>query len=214
MRARVESGVVHLSGGTGYLGSALVARLHARGAATRLIPRAGVFDAHAIAAAMQPGDTLVHLTGTPKPAPWKEKQFRAVDLPSLRASADAALQARAGHFIYVSVAHPAPAMHAYIAVRKEAEAYLAQLGLPRTILRPWYVLGPRHWWPYALKPFYALAERWPSTRESAVRLGLVTRAQMVNALVEAVEHPAVDCRIVETAAIRGLFTGRDLLYTL
>lgn len=151
---------------------------------------------------MQPGDTLIHLTGTPKPAPWKEEQFRAVDLPSLKASADAALVARAGHFVYVSVAHPAPAMHAYVAVRQEAEAYLAALGLPRTILRPWYVLGPHHWWPYALMPFYAIAERMPRYRESAIRLGLVTRAEMVSALAYAVAHPARDCRIVETAAIR------------
>jgi uncharacterized protein YbjT (DUF2867 family) len=194
--------VIHFSGGTGYLGSALVPRLHARGLSTRLIPRGDVFDAAAIAKAMHPGDTLIHLTGTPKPAPWKEKQFRAVDLPSLKASADAALLAQAGHFIYVSVAQPAPVMRAYVEVRREAETYLAKLGLRRTILRPWYVLGPNHWWPYALMPFYTLAERVPAWREGAIRLGLVTREQMVRALEAAVLEPAADCRIVETAAIR------------
>lgn len=194
--------MVHISGGTGYLGSALVPLLEQRGHRPRIIPRADVFNAEAIAQLLAPGDTLIHLTGTPKPAPWKERQFRAVDLPSLQASAQAAHQSKVAHFTYVSVAHPAPVMQAYIKVRQEAEAFLAERKLPRTILRPWYVLGPAHWWPYLLKPVYALAENIPTQRDAALRLGLVTRAQMVAALLYAVEHPARDCRIVETAAIR------------
>lgn len=200
--------MVHLSGGTGYLGSALIPALHRRGFSTRLIPRADVFDSAAIAQAMAPGDTLIHLTGTPRPAPWKGAQFRAVDLPSLKASADAASLARAGHFIYVSVAQPAPVMRSYIQVRMECEAHLAKLGLNRTILRPWYVLGRGHWWPYALQPLYAIAERIPSSRDAALRLGLVTHAQMIAALAGAVEHPAQGCRILETASIRQ-FSGSN-----
>ena len=54
------------------------------------------------------------------------------------------------HFVYLSVAHPAPMMHAYIAVRTECEGgHRHRAGLNATILRPWYVLGPGHWWPYA-----------------------------------------------------------------
>jgi hypothetical protein len=36
-----------------------------------------------------------------------------------------------------------------------------------TILRPWYVLGPGHQWPYLLLPMYKLMELLPSTREGA-----------------------------------------------
>jgi len=58
--------------------------------------------------------------------------------------------------MYVSVAHPAPVMNAYIEPRMEVEAAIRAAGLNATILRPWYVLGPRHRWPYVLLPFYAL----------------------------------------------------------
>jgi uncharacterized protein YbjT (DUF2867 family) len=62
----------------------------------------------------------------------------------MRASVSAASKAGIQHFIYVSVAHPAPVMKAYIAARSEAESLLKQSGLNSTILRPWYVLGPGH----------------------------------------------------------------------
>lgn len=62
-------------------------------------------------------------------------------------------------FVHLTgVAHPAPVMRAYIEVRQECERFLEDLKLTRTILRPWYVLGPGHRWPIALKPVYALLE--------------------------------------------------------
>jgi hypothetical protein len=159
---------------------------------------ADALDSASFADAIAPADTFLHLTGTPKPAPWKERQFRAVDLVSLKASVDATVRSSSiRHFIYVSVAHPAPVMRAYLAVREECEEYLARHIAIRTVLRPWYVLGPGHWWPYALKPFYALAPR-----EAAERLGLVTLEQMTAALVYAVENPSEGCRLVDVPAIR------------
>lgn len=44
--------------------------------------------------------------------------------------------------------------------------------IPATFVRPWYVLGPGRSWPVVLKPFYALALLYPSTRESVLRLPL------------------------------------------
>jgi hypothetical protein len=49
---------------------------------------------------------------------------------------------------------------------------------------------------------YWLMERIPSTRESALRLGLVTLPQMLNALAAAVENPCQGIRIVDVPAIR------------
>jgi uncharacterized protein YbjT (DUF2867 family) len=84
---------------------------------------------------------------------------------------------------------------------------IRELGVNTTILRPWYVLGPGHWWPLALKPVYATLERIPATSQSARRLGLVTLEQMIRALVDAVENPARGTRIVEVEEIRAS-TGR------
>ena len=161
-------------------------------------------DASTFAAAVTPADTIVHLVGTPHPSPSKAAEFQRVDLPSVRASVEAARRAQAAHLVYVSVAHPAPVMHAYIEVRSAGERAITEAGLTATILRPWYVLGPGHRWPYVLLPFYLLARLIPSKRESALRLGLVTLRQMVDALVRAVENPAPagSVRIVEVPEIR------------
>lgn len=94
-------------------------------------------------------------------------------------------------------------MHAYIAARREGEALVRASGIPATILRPWYVLGPGHRWPYVLMPIYAILRWFPGTREGAARLGLVTRRAMIAALLEAVaEPPPTGVRIMDVPAIR------------
>ena len=161
-------------------------------------------DASTFASAVTRTDTIVHLVGTPHPSPSKAAEFQRVDLPSILASVEAARRAQAAHLVYVSVAHPAPMMHAYIEARSAGERAIADAGLTATILRPWYVLGPGHRWPYLLLPFYAFARLIPSKRESAMRLGLVTLREMVTALVSAVENPPTtgSVRIMEVPDIR------------
>jgi uncharacterized protein YbjT (DUF2867 family) len=144
----------------------------------------------------------VHLIGTSHPAPWKARQFLEVDLASVTAMLAAAQGAGIEHVVYVSVAQPAPVMRAYVAARVEAERRIRASGIPATILRPWYVLGPGHRWPYLLVPAYFVFERLPGTRDAARRIGLVTRKQMVDALVRAVENPPEGVRVVEVPEIR------------
>ena len=209
---------VFVTGGTGYVGRPLIAALLTRGHTVHGLVRPGseaklppgaqpivgnALDEATFASAIQPAATMVHLVGTPHPNPSKAAEFQRVDVASIRATAAAARRAGAHHLVYVSVAHPAPVMVAYIAARQEGEALVRAAGVPATILRPWYVLGPGHYWPYLLLPIYALLRRLPNTRESAERLGLVTRDAMVAALVRAVEAPPADgVRILDVPAIR------------
>ena len=139
--------------------------------------------------ALSGSDTLVHLVGVAHPSPAKKEQFVSIDLTSALEAVDAAQCAGVRHLVYVSVAHPAPVMHAYIAARTKGEAMIENANLTATIVRPWYVLGPGHWWPMVLLPMYAVASFVPALRDGAHRLGLVTIRQMVDALVSAVEHP-------------------------
>ncbi|MBZ5633159.1 MAG: SDR family oxidoreductase [Acidobacteriia bacterium] len=215
----MEPRQVFLSGGTGYVGRALVSKLVERGHHVRVLARAGSehkvpnraevvpgnpLDAATFSSAVSAADTFVQLTGVAHPAPWKEEAFRAIDLVSLSASAAVAKSAGVSHFVYVSVAQPAPVMKAYIRVRQECEAILKTTDLTTTILRPWYVLGPGHRWPAALAPVYSLLEAIPATREGALRLGLVTLDQMVKALLWAVENPPNQPRILDVPAIRAI----------
>jgi len=149
-----------------------------------------------------PADTFVQLAGVSHPSPAKAAQFRKIDLVAAKAGVAAAVSSGVRQFIYVSVAHPAPMMHEYIAVRTEAETAIREAGLNATILRPWYVLGPGRRWPLVLLPAYWLMGVIPSTCESARRLGLVTLPQMIAAMVDAVDHAPKGIRVLEVPAIR------------
>jgi uncharacterized protein YbjT (DUF2867 family) len=208
---------VFVAGGTGYIGRHLLPVLMTRGHRVRALARRGSeskvpagcelvvgdpFDHRTFADQVAFCDTFVQLVGVPHPSPRKAQQFLDVDLRSAKESIAAAATNRTAHFVYVSVAQPAPVMQAYQNARRRAEEALAATGLTRTVLRPWYVLGPGHWWPYALLPIYAVLERLPSTRASARRLGLVTLQQMVGALVDAIEHPPERERLIEVPEIK------------
>lgn len=209
---------VFVTGGTGYIGRPLIEALVARGLEVHALARPGsarkipagarpvlgdALDSASFRDAIPAGATLIHLVGTSHPNPSKAAEFRRVDLGSIRAATEAAVAAGAGHLVYLSVAHPAPVMRAYIAAREEGEALVRATGIPATILRPWYVLGPGHRWPYLLAPAYAVLRAIPATREGARRLGLVTLARMVAALVQAVEQPpASGVRVVDVPEIR------------
>jgi uncharacterized protein YbjT (DUF2867 family) len=155
-------------------------------------------DKNSFVLQIPPAETFVQLIGVTHPNPAKKDDFRAVDLGSARAAIDAAREAGIRHFVYVSVAQPAPVMKFYIEVRAEAEKMIRESGMNATILRPWYVLGP-----VLLKPMYWFMERIPAARESAQRLGLVTIEQMVGALVRSIENPAHGMRILGVPEIRG-----------
>ena len=208
---------VFVTGGTGYIGRRVIPALLSRGHRVRALAREGshgklpagceavfgnALELETFAAGVAPADTFLQLVGVAHPSPAKAAAFRSVDLASARASAKAAAAARVSHFVYVSVAQPAPVMKDYVQARAEGEAAIRAAGLNATFVRPWYVLGPGHRWPYALLPAYWFLSRFPPTAETSRRLFPVTLEQMIAVLVQAVEDPATGARIVESPEIR------------
>ncbi len=208
---------VFISGATGFMGRGLSESLLRRGHRVRGLVRKGserrvspgceIVTGDPLSGAtyrdvVAACDTFVHLVGVSHPNPSKAAEFRRIDLASAKEAVDVARASRVRHFIYISVAHPAPVMREYIAARSEAEDAIRASGLNATILRPWYVLGPGRRWPVLLKPMYWLFEALPGTRETARRLGLVTLEQMVQTMANAVEKPATGVRILEVPQIR------------
>jgi uncharacterized protein YbjT (DUF2867 family) len=214
---------IFISGGSGFIGQAILPLLLSAGHNVTALARVGsakklsegtrvvIGDAlDGSTFTCDGADTFIHLVGTAHPAPWKAAEFKAIDLRSLQASIEVARRASSvRHFIFLSVAQPAPIMRAYIEVRAECERIVEASGIPATFVRPWYVLGKGRSWPLALKPLYAMGELISSTREGARRLGLVTLDQIARAIVSAVDSPPEHTRILDVPAIKaGTVYGR------
>ena len=208
---------VFMTGASGYIGQNLVPELLRRGHTVRALVREGserklargaiavrgnALDGATFAEQVAPSDTFVQLVGVAHPSPAKAAEFRAIDLVSVTESVAAARRSTIHHFIYLSVAQPAPVMRDYVAVRAEGERMLRESGLPSTFVRPWYVLGPGHRWPYAILPFYWLAMLAPKSRDTARRLYPVPLRKVVLALADAVEHPPNGVRIIDADEMR------------
>src|ERR1035438_8597478 len=120
-----DSRRVFITGGTGYIGGSLIPLLLERGHRMRALVRPGskaqlpaeceVVSGNALEAdtyrkLIRPADTFIQLVGVPHPSPAKVAQFRAIDLVSGREAIQACAELGLQHFIYLSVAHPAPMM--------------------------------------------------------------------------------------------------------
>ncbi len=216
---------VFITGGTGFIGRALLAQLVERGHEVTALVRAGsetklprgaravigdALEGGAWTREVPRGATFVQLVGAPSPSPWKAREFERVDLASVQIAVDAARDAECAHFVYLSVAQPAPVMKSYVRVRAQGERLVAS-AMPRaTFVRPWYVLGPGRRWPLVLSPLYALLERIPATRASALRLGFVTLEQMTRALVASIERAPTDMvgvRVLDVPSLRTAATS-------
>ena len=209
---------IFITGGTGYIGSRLVKKLLPKNYRVVALVRKGSenripqgvevvvgnpFDERTFREHIPHGAIFIQLLGVPHPSPKKAALFKEIDLKSVKASANAAAYAGVSHFIYISVAmSESSLMKVYQDVRKEGEEYCLSKDLNCTFIRPWYVLGPGHWWPVLLLPLYGISEIVPSLRRKARSKALVTIHQILRTLVKAVEQQPVHQSVLEIKNIR------------
>jgi uncharacterized protein YbjT (DUF2867 family) len=134
-------------------------------------------------------DVFVHLVGVAHPSPAKTAAFQTIDLVSVQQAAQVVRTHKIPHAVYISVSqYPGKLMKEYREVRAKGEALLLQTGARCSFIRPWYVLGPGHWWPVLLLPLYAIAQLVPAIREQSRQQGLVTIQQMIRTLIFAIDN--------------------------
>lgn len=209
---------IFITGGTGYLGRRLIPMLMQKGYSIKALTRKGSeqklpsgcipivsdpFDANAFVHHIEPGSTFIQLLGVSHPGPAKKDLFYQIDFASVSASVAAATRAGCEHFVYVSVAQtPTKVMHDYQVCRKACEKIIRGTTLRASIIRPWYVIGPGHYWPLLLLPLFKLLEIIPRISVKAKALRLVYLEQMLNTLICAVEHLPEQVRFFEIEDIR------------
>jgi uncharacterized protein YbjT (DUF2867 family) len=210
---------IFITGGTGYIGTRLIKMLMERGYKVKALVRNGSenklpggcdyvianpFDAKSFEEEIPANAIFIQLLGVAHPSPKKKEQFKSIDLASAKASALAAREAGVQHFIYVSVAQtPTKIMKDYQECRAEGEAYIRTSQIPATFIRPWYVVGPGHYWPLLFFPVFKFLEWIPSTSKKAKALRLVSLKQMLRTLTNAIENaPESGVNIIEINRIR------------
>lgn len=198
---------IFITGGTGYIGSRLIkALLKENNYHIKALVRKGseniissrprrdeiiignALDAESYKDKVDNHCIFIHLIGVAHPSPRKKEAFKQIDLVSIQEAVKAATFAGVKHFIYLSVSqYPTNIMKDFQNVRAEGERLLTASGMKASFVRPWYVLGPGHWWPIILKPFFWLSKITGFKKEAAENLDTVTIQQMIDVLLYAVK---------------------------
>ncbi len=212
---------VFITGGTGYIGSRVIPALIKEGFEVNALVRSkstsklpdgcniiygDALKGETYEKSVIGCDTFIHLIGVRHPGPGKQDQFKKIDLVSIEQAVPTAKKAGVKHFIYLSVAHPVPVMKSFAEVRIKGEELIRQSGMNATFLRPWYVLGPGHYWPYLLLPMYsmllALFKLIPATRDTSKRLGFIKIGQMIKCISFSVMNPPEGVRVFEVEEMK------------
>ncbi len=151
--------MIFITGATGFVGHHLLAALQQTGGPARCLVRTpekeervralgfetvrgDITDAEGLRHALQGVETVVHLVGI-----IEEKggaTFEDIHVHGTETLVRKALEAQVRHFLYQSaLGADAHSPFAYLRTKGEAEAVVADSGLPYTILRPSLIIGPQ-----------------------------------------------------------------------
>lgn len=208
---------IFITGGTGYIGRSVINKLLEndfevtaliRNTSKKKLPEkcktvtGDALDSKTYQYNIENCDTFIHLVGVSHPGPLKSREFRSIDLVSIEQAVKVAEYSGIKNFIYLSVSNPAPIMKEYIKVRLKGEDLLTASGMNCSFIRPWYVIGPGHYWPLIFQPGYKLMEHFSFTKDFANRLGLVKLDQITECIYYAVNNPPDKIKIYNVQDIR------------
>ncbi|MBK8485050.1 MAG: NAD(P)H-binding protein [Saprospiraceae bacterium] len=132
---------------------------------------------------------FIHLLGVAHPSPQKKAAFLNIDRRALKDVANVANERNSKAFIYLSVAmEPSSIMKDFQEAKSLGEKYLESLHLNSIFVRPWYIIGPGHWWPIFFIPLFKLLEIIPATSMKARKFSLITIHQMISSLIYIINH--------------------------
>jgi len=204
---------VFVTGGSGFVGSAVIDELVSRnGAVNALVNRrkldradvqsitGGLFDDRALDEGMRGSDAVIHLVGIIMEKPSKGVTFERIHHQGTRHVVDAAKRNGVRRYVHMSALGTRPgAVSNYHRTKYLAEEYVRASGLDWTIFRPSFIHGPRgefmqmeaKWArmqapPFLFMPYFGagLMGRGGAGRLQPVYVGDVARA-----FVDALEKP-------------------------
>ncbi|MBS1913828.1 MAG: NAD(P)H-binding protein [Bacteroidetes bacterium] len=208
-----------VTGGTGFVGSAVVPALATAGHTVRMVVRpeslarvpriegvtaaAGdVLDADSLAEALDGCDGVVHLVGIRRAETKRTgRTYEDVDVGSVRSVTEAMTRTGVRRILLLSAG--AIGNSYYVQCKARAERIVLDAGLDWTIYRPSFILGPGQEWPIVMEPVLAALSCLPGTiGDVARRARSVRREQLASAMVWALDHGSAIGEIFDVPRIR------------
>ena len=223
--------MILITGGTGFIGRALVRQLFESGYPVRTLLRpsprtprlpkgvpvevavVGLGDVRGLRAALRDVDTVIHLAGTEHQG--RNANLLGTDIQGTRNLAQAAKEAGVGRFIYLS--HIGADRASAFPVHKAkgiAEEYIRKSGVPHTIVRSSIVYGPEdHFTTNLAKLLRRVPVFFPIPGDGQTRIQPLWVEDLVACLLWAMENQETVNRTYEVGGSE-YFTLRQTLDTI